>query len=275
MQKNYLLLFVICLCIAAKCLALENLEPIKRDILAVPKTKDAEWYKLFYDYTKWPDERNLPALIEIDNNYSPEEFFNKVTKRGIIEEGWRKRALRVSKWISTIDGRYDAYLYRQKIEDGFIHICTTRKTLIVAYVSDKDVNYIEDPNTNISDIANQLFILDFSKDPNWLGFRNGRINNIILGKGLIYSIGKRTNFGVGYCLGKNTAIFNLRLLEAPGVIHGIWVPPAPLFKSVTEYLLVWLRLGALAALVLFIIVYIWRKKNQHKQISNVDNPRGD
>jgi hypothetical protein len=213
----------------------ENKPLIKSDLLVKPENEAPILYKYFYPYFRWPDESKLPTLVDIDYlGYSPEEFLNKVIKRDIIDEGWRINALRIRKWINEDNVLYDAYLYRQKIEGGFIHICDTRKTLAIAFVSEKEINFIEDPNKNISDIANKLFRLELLKDPNWLGFVNERVSNILLGKISIYPFGELSKIGFFYCLGENTAFFIIQ--KSPGVIHGVEGPPVPLFRDANEKL---------------------------------------
>ena len=119
------------------------------------------WYERLVHFTRWPDATHTPRLQEIpDGRYVYEVLITEVLRNDVLARDWKKRVLRLSKWIPKMKAVFtndlDAYLYRQSSGDGVLHICDTRPFLVVAFRSKSDRGFLHDPEKSFRQLTSNL-----------------------------------------------------------------------------------------------------------------------
>ncbi len=118
------------------------------------------WYDECLHYTAWPDEKKLIPLKEVpDVKYSYETLINEVMREGLLDKAWREKVVPVKAWIPerSLGRSVDAYLYRQVVDSGTLHICDTRTVLVVAFLADKNQPFEDEPKKFLEQVVQKLF----------------------------------------------------------------------------------------------------------------------
>jgi hypothetical protein len=224
---------------SAKVLASEN-DGLTKENLLEWRDDVNPWYERYFYYTAWPKEKEHADLKERpDIPYSFESWVTEVMKKGVLDEDWNKKILRVKNWIRLESGydkkydnrRFDAYLYRQHFKDGVLHICDTRSNMVVALTFGKNKALLEDSRVALHDTMRDLFAHTFFDDPAKVQFREDPKTGMLLGDtahgfppGMSAGREKKTAFGLNYTVGKRIAIFEFGKWYVPGCELGSRFP---------------------------------------------------
>ncbi|HUT29070.1 MAG TPA: hypothetical protein VMX13_04690 [Sedimentisphaerales bacterium] len=150
----------------ATLFAVETRGP-RRDNLFLSRQEVPPGLEWMYYYTAWPADEKLPVLEERrDIPYSFGTLILYVMRDGVLQNGWQGKVLRVKDWIpeGVHDVSCDAYLYRQPVDGGTLHICETRGMMVIAFAPGADGNLLDAPGESLKKIFGALFKLKFPDD---------------------------------------------------------------------------------------------------------------
>ncbi len=131
--------------------------PSKEDLL--PENKgDPPWYQQYLLYAKYPQAKKLQPVEEVTGiRYDYEKLIKEIMRKGVLEEGWQRKVLRVKGWIpKKIFGvKLDAYVYRQNVNGCVLHICDTRPCLVIVY-SKANGDFTKTPQKTLRQLLSKI-----------------------------------------------------------------------------------------------------------------------